>query len=122
MFSIVKDVLMSWHRSFVGKKRRKAWRATPLSLFLIIWNGRYKREHLKYRKIGSSNQTILHIYNFLKLVRVYIGNCSLPMICALLIGLALIKTRMLFFCVLLCHVMAFWHLCLNIICNCVPFC
>ena len=28
----VKDLLMDWNGSFVSKKRRKAWRTTPLCL------------------------------------------------------------------------------------------
>ena len=57
---IVKDVLMSWHRSFVGKKRKKAWRATLLSLFWIIWNERNKRA-FKIPKNWIKQSTVLHI-------------------------------------------------------------
>ena len=36
MSSLVKDALHSWHGSFVGKKRKKAWKATPLCLFWTL--------------------------------------------------------------------------------------
>ena len=32
MFFSIKDSLLSWHDSFVGEKRKKAWNATPLCL------------------------------------------------------------------------------------------
>ena len=35
--SSVKEVLLVWHGSFVGKKRRKVWRAAPLCLFWMVW-------------------------------------------------------------------------------------
>lgn len=34
MHSSVRGNLLDWHESFMGKKRKKAWRATPLS---ILW-------------------------------------------------------------------------------------
>ncbi|RVW23985.1 hypothetical protein CK203_092063 [Vitis vinifera] len=33
MPSLVKDVLLSWHGAFVGKRRKKMWKETPLCLF-----------------------------------------------------------------------------------------
>ena len=36
----VKEVLLGWHDSFVGKKRRKVWRAAPLCLFWMVWKER----------------------------------------------------------------------------------
>ena len=29
----IREVLLSWHGSFVGKKGKKAWKATPLCIF-----------------------------------------------------------------------------------------
>ena len=40
MHSSVRRNLLGWHGSFVGKKREKAWRATPLCLLWIIWKER----------------------------------------------------------------------------------
>ena len=39
---LVRGTLLSWHGSFVGKKRLKAWMATPLYLFWSIWHERNK--------------------------------------------------------------------------------
>lgn len=34
---LVRNLLQGWYGSFVGKKRRKAWRVTPFCLFQTIW-------------------------------------------------------------------------------------
>ena len=36
----VKETLLSWHGSFVGKRRKKAWMAAPLCIFWTIWRER----------------------------------------------------------------------------------
>ncbi|RVW62551.1 putative ribonuclease H protein [Vitis vinifera] len=36
----VKETLLSWHGSFVGKKRKKMWRAAPLHIFWTVWKAR----------------------------------------------------------------------------------
>ena len=36
----VKETLLSWHGSFVGKKRNKVWRAAPLHIFWTVWKAR----------------------------------------------------------------------------------
>ena len=36
----VKEVLLGWHGSFLGKKRRKVGRAAPLCLFWTVWKER----------------------------------------------------------------------------------
>ena len=41
--SLVRELLSSWHRSFMGKKRKKVWRATPLCLFWTICKERNRR-------------------------------------------------------------------------------
>ena len=38
--SSVRKTLLSWHGSFVGKKRRKVWRAAPLYIFWTVWKAR----------------------------------------------------------------------------------
>ena len=35
--SSVRETLLSWHGSFVGKKRKKVWRAAPLHIFWTVW-------------------------------------------------------------------------------------
>lgn len=42
--SVVRGILLGWHDSFVGKKKKgKSLGATPLLLFLVLWNERNKR-------------------------------------------------------------------------------
>ena len=36
----VKETLLSWRGSFVGKKRKRAWMVAPLSIFWIVWRER----------------------------------------------------------------------------------
>ena len=40
--STVKDVLLSWHGSFVGRLK-KVWYAAPLCLFWTVWRERNSR-------------------------------------------------------------------------------
>ena len=35
--SSVKEILLRWHDTFVGKKRIKVWRAISLCLFWMVW-------------------------------------------------------------------------------------
>ena len=36
----VKEVLVSWRGSFVGKKRKKTWDVIPLCIFWTVWKER----------------------------------------------------------------------------------
>ena len=36
----VKETLLSWQGSFVGKRRKKAWMAAPLCIFWTLWQER----------------------------------------------------------------------------------
>ena len=38
----VKEMLLGWNGSFVGKKRKGVWRASPLCLFWMVWKARNK--------------------------------------------------------------------------------
>ena len=38
--SSVRETLLNWHDSFVGKKCKKVWRAAPLHIFWTIWKAR----------------------------------------------------------------------------------
>ena len=37
MHSSKKKVHLSWHGSFVGSKRKKAWKIAPSRIFFTIW-------------------------------------------------------------------------------------
>ena len=39
---LIKDALISWRGAFVGKKRKKAWKAASLCLFWTLWKERIK--------------------------------------------------------------------------------
>ena len=43
MKSSVKGLLLRWGGSFVGRKRKKAWKVTPLCIFWTIWRERNRR-------------------------------------------------------------------------------
>ena len=38
----IKETLLRWNGSFVGKKRKGVWRASPLCLFWTVWKARNK--------------------------------------------------------------------------------
>ena len=38
----VLKTLLGWHGSFVGKKHKKVWSASPLCLFWVVWKARNK--------------------------------------------------------------------------------
>ena len=47
----VKEVLVSWRGSFVGKKRKKIWDAIPLCIFWTVWK---ERNRLAFRGVERS--------------------------------------------------------------------
>ena len=51
----VREVLLSWHESFVGKKRKKAWKAALLCMFWALWRERNRRA---FDNFESTDQTI----------------------------------------------------------------
>ena len=62
LHSSVKEVLLGRHGSFVGKKRRKVWRAAPLCLFWTVWkernriafeNQEFSIQRLKYSFVSN---------------------------------------------------------------------
>ena len=50
----VKEVLLSWKGSFVGKKRKKIWRSIPLFIFWTVWK---ERNRLAFRGGVSYTET-----------------------------------------------------------------
>ena len=40
--SSVRETLLNWHGSFVGKNCKKVWRAAPLHIFWMVWKARNK--------------------------------------------------------------------------------
>ena len=48
--AMVKEALLGWHNSFVGKRRKKVWRVAPLNLFWTF-ERREISSHLRIRSI-----------------------------------------------------------------------
>ena len=73
----IKDALLSWQGSFVGKKRRE-WRAASLCLFLTLWKERNQRI---FEDLDLTNHAILHcfMYVFLEWVKVHLGSSTLSL-------------------------------------------
>ena len=58
---LVKEVLLGWHGLFIGKKRRKIRRTTPLCLFWAVWKERNK---IAFENEEFSIQRLKYIYIF----------------------------------------------------------
>ena len=58
MPSSVRETLLSWHGSFLGKKRRKVWSAAPLHIFWTVWKTRnrlaFKDNELSIQRLKYS--------------------------------------------------------------------
>ena len=54
----VKATLLVWDGSFVGKKRKDVWRASPLCLFWTVWKARnkvaFEEEELSIQRLKNS--------------------------------------------------------------------
>ena len=40
LHSTVREIMLGWHGSFIGRKRKKVWRAASFCLFWTIWKER----------------------------------------------------------------------------------
>ena len=54
----IKETLLSWNRSLVGKKRKEVWRAGPLCIFWTVWKARnsiaFEDDVLSIQRLKSS--------------------------------------------------------------------
>ena len=54
----VKEMLLGWNGTFVGKKRKGVWRASPLRLFWTVWKARnkvaFEEEELSIQRLKFS--------------------------------------------------------------------
>ena len=54
----VKELLLGWNGTFVGKKRKGVWRASPLCLFWMVWKARnkvaFEEEELSIQRLKLS--------------------------------------------------------------------
>ena len=72
----VRETLLSWNGFFLGKNRKKAWRAAPLHIFWTVWKERnrlaFKDESLSIQRLKYS--FILTLWAEAKL---FIDDCPL---------------------------------------------
>ena len=58
LLATVKGTLLGWNGSFVGKKRKGVWRASPLCLFWMVWKVRnkiaFEEEELSIQRLKYS--------------------------------------------------------------------
>ena len=72
MQSIVRETLLGWHSSFVGRKRTKVWRAAPLCFFWTIWKERNRKS---FENVELSIQRLKYLFlcNLLTWTKLFIG-------------------------------------------------
>ena len=55
MLDCIQEMLLSWKRDFVDKKRKKVWQAAPSCLFWTVWKTRnrivFKDDFLSIQKL-----------------------------------------------------------------------
>ncbi|RVX21022.1 hypothetical protein VitviT2T_011245 [Vitis vinifera] len=75
----VKDVLVSWRGSFVGKKRKKIWEATPLCIFWTVWK---ERNRIAFREGVLNVQKLKNIFvcNLWSWAKLYVGEEAFSLI------------------------------------------
>ena len=68
----VREILLGWHGSFVGRKRKKIWRAAPLCLFWTIWK---KRNRRSFENVEFSIQRLKYLFlcNLLTWTKLFVG-------------------------------------------------
>ena len=53
---------MSWHGSFVGKKRNKAWKVAPLCMLWALWRERNRRVFDNYESTNQAINFFLYLF------------------------------------------------------------
>ena len=68
----IKDALLNWKGSFVGKKRSKVWKSIPVCIFWTVWK---KRNCLAFRNGSLAVQRLKHsiVSNLWDWNNMYIG-------------------------------------------------
>lgn len=56
----VKDAVISWRGSFVGRKRRKTWKLVPLCIFWTLWK---ERNRIVFKDRSVVVQKLKHSFN-----------------------------------------------------------
>ncbi|RVW37057.1 Translation initiation factor IF-2, chloroplastic [Vitis vinifera] len=72
----VRETLLSWNGFFMGKNRKKVWRAAPLHIFWTVWK---ERNRLTFKDESVSIQRLKHsfILTLWAEAKLFIDNCPL---------------------------------------------
>ena len=79
IWSLVRETLLGWYDSFIGRKRKKVWRAAPLSLFWTIWKERNRRS---FENVEFSIQSLklLFLCSLLSWTNLFIEYSSMSLV------------------------------------------
>ena len=79
MQSTVRETLLGWHGSFVGRKWKKVWRAAHLCLFWTIWKERNRKS---FENVELSIQRLKYLFlcNLLTWTKLFIGERLMSLI------------------------------------------
>ena len=69
----VRETFLSWRGSFVGRRHKKAWMATPLTLFWTIW---HERNNIAFddREFSAQRMKALFLCNYWSWTNMYMAN------------------------------------------------
>ncbi|RVX12090.1 hypothetical protein CK203_010660 [Vitis vinifera] len=72
----VRETLLSWNGYFLGKNRKKVWRAAPLHIFWTVWK---ERNRLAFKDESLSIQRLKHsfILTLWAEAKLFIDDCPL---------------------------------------------
>ena len=73
------DSLLGWCGSFVGKKRKKAWKLAPLCFFWMVWKER-NRMMFDNEEFSVHRLKYYFVCSFWFWTKLYIDAGSLPLI------------------------------------------
>ena len=77
--SSVREILLSWHGSFVGKKHKKVWRTASLHIFWTVWKTRnrltFKNDVLSIQRLKYS-----FVLSFWFEAKLFIVDCPLTIV------------------------------------------
>ena len=62
MSGSVRDMLLGWKGTFVGKRRKKVWQAAPSCLFWTLWKA---RNRIVFKEDVLSIQKLKYLFLFL---------------------------------------------------------